>query len=141
MVICANFIGFKFEFKTNQIILFVKRKSAFSTSSITELQFHLNFYFKTNFLESSVCLFSTHLHHICTHTLLPLLHLKELIVTAHLPGLHHDRSNIMESHVGFLLNPCSACSCVSLRVMMTCRPASARPARGVVFTRYVCQCI
>lgn len=59
----------------------------------------------------------THTHqqtHMYPHTLLSLLHLKELIVAAHLPGLHHDCSNRRESHVGFLLNPCPACSCISL---------------------------
>lgn len=86
------------------------------------------------------CTAYKHMHpHTQIHTLLPLLHLKELIVAAHLPGLHHDCGNIMESHVGFWLNPHPACSCISLRVMVTCSPASTRPTRGIVFTWYVCQ--
>lgn len=37
------------------------------------------------------------------HLLLSLLHVKALIVVAHLSGLHHDGSNIMESQAGLLL--------------------------------------
>lgn len=77
------------------------------------------------------CTAYKHMHpHTQIHTLLPLLHLKELIVAAHLPGLHHDCGNIMESHVGFWLNPHPACSCISLRVMVTCSPASYQTNQG-----------
>lgn len=79
-------------------------------------------------------IFAHHTHtysHVPTHAA-PTL--KEVIVAAHLSGLHHDGSSIMESHVGFLLNPCPACSCISLRVMVTCSSASARPTRGIMFT-------